>query len=88
MISRRYPASYKEGSLGLTMSQASLWRHGSITNALDQEQRMLQKPIIQPNYLSHDEDRRVLLAGIKISQAFDELVWQHILTMKFTQGIM
>ena len=26
------------------------------------------KPLIQPNYLAHEEDRRVLLAGIKLSR--------------------
>ena len=36
---------------------------------LEQEIKILfEKPQIQPNYLSHEEDRRVLLAGIKISR--------------------
>jgi choline dehydrogenase len=68
------PASYDEGK------QAKLDREPGFSLAAWQQRpeslgyvrarnkNPFEKPQIQPNYLSHEEDRRVLLAGIKISR--------------------
>ena len=68
------PASYDEGK------QAKLDREPGFSLAAWQQRpeslgyvrarnkNPFEKPKIQPNYLSHEEDRRVLLAGIKISR--------------------
>ena len=68
------PASYDEGK------QAKLDREPGFSLAAWQQRPQslgyvrarnknpFEKPQIQPNYLSHEEDRRVLLAGIKISR--------------------
>ena len=68
------PASYDEGK------QAKLDREPGFSLAAWQQRPEslgyvrarnkipFEKPQIQPNYLSHEEDRRVLLAGIKISR--------------------
>ena len=68
------PASYKEGKQAWLdyepgFSLAS-WqqRPESLGYVRANNKNPFEKPIIQPNYLSHDEDRRVLLAGIKMSR--------------------
>ena len=68
------PASYKEGKQAWLdyepgFSLAS-WqqRPESLGYVRAKNKNPFEKPIIQPNYLSHDEDRRVLLAGIKMSR--------------------
>ena len=53
----------------LTRNSFSIMAAASESSSyVEQTIRILLKPIIQPNYLSHDEDRRVLLAGIKMSR--------------------
>ncbi|XDZ66837.1 GMC family oxidoreductase [Alphaproteobacteria bacterium LSUCC0684] len=68
------PASYKEGlqawlddEPGFTLAS---WqqRPESLGYVRARSSNPFDKPIIQPNYLAHEEDRRVLLAGIKLSR--------------------
>ena len=68
------PASYREGFLGKLDTYAGMtsgaWQmrplsagHVRITSA-----EPLAAPLIQPNYLAHEEDRRVLLAAIRTAR--------------------
>jgi choline dehydrogenase len=68
------PASYREGFLGKLDAYAGMtsgaWQmrplstgHVRITSA-----DPLAAPLIQPNYLAHEEDRRVLLAAIRTAR--------------------
>ena len=68
------PASYKEGlqawlddEPGFTLAT---WqqRPESLGYVRAKSSDPFAKPLIQPNYLAHEEDRRVLLAGIKLSR--------------------
>ena len=68
------PASYKEGlqawlddEPGFTLAT---WqqRPESLGYVHARSNDAFAKPIIQPNYLAHDQDQRVLLAGIKLSR--------------------
>ena len=68
------PASYKEGlqawlddEPGFTLAT---WqqRPESLGYVRAKSSDPFAKPSIQPNYLAHEEDRRVLLAGIKLSR--------------------
>jgi choline dehydrogenase len=68
------PASYKEGlqawlddEPGFTLAT---WqqRPESLGYVRAKSSDPFAKPLIQPNYLAHEEDQRVLLAGIKLSR--------------------
>ncbi|HAE08718.1 MAG TPA: choline dehydrogenase, partial [Alphaproteobacteria bacterium] len=68
------PASYREGlqawledEPGFTLAT---WqqRPESLGYVRAKTSDPFDKPLIQPNYLAHEEDRRVLLAGIKLSR--------------------
>jgi choline dehydrogenase len=68
------PASYKEGKQAKLDNEPGFslasWqqRPESLGYVRARNKNPFEKPQIQPNYLSHEEDRRVLLAGIKISR--------------------
>ena len=68
------PASYKEGKQAKLDSEPGFslaaWqqRPESLGYVRARNTNPFEKPQIQPNYLSHEEDRRVLLAGIKVSR--------------------
>ncbi|MDC0955065.1 GMC family oxidoreductase N-terminal domain-containing protein [Alphaproteobacteria bacterium] len=68
------PASYKEGKQAKLDSDPGFslaaWqqRPESLGYVRARTKNPFEKPQIQPNYLSHEEDRRVLLAGIKVSR--------------------
>ena len=68
------PASYKEGKQAKLDKEPGFslaaWqqRPESLGYVRARNKNPFEKPQIQPNYLSHEEDRRVLLAGIKISR--------------------
>ena len=68
------PASYKEGKQAKLDSEPGFslaaWqqRPESLGYVRARNKNPFEKPQIQPNYLSHEEDRRVLLAGIKVSR--------------------
>jgi choline dehydrogenase len=69
------PASYKEGRLGILDNYPGMtigsWQmrpqstgYVHIRNtAIDSD------PVVQPNYLSHDDDKRVLLAAIRVARS-------------------
>ncbi|MGE0253534.1 MAG: GMC family oxidoreductase [Alphaproteobacteria bacterium] len=66
------PASYKEGVPtqlddfpGMTIASWPM-RPLSTGHVRARGADMAVKPLIQPNYLAHDEDRRILLAGIRL----------------------
>jgi len=68
------PASYKEGRQAKLDNEPGFslaaWqqRPESLGYVRARNKNPFEKPQIQPNYLSHEEDRRVLLAGIKVSR--------------------
>ena len=68
------PASYKEGKQAKLDNEPGFslasWqqRPESLGYVRARNNNPFEKPQIQPNYLSHEEDRRVLLAGIKVSR--------------------
>ena len=68
------PASYKEGKQAKLDNEPGFslaaWqqRPESLGYVRARNKNPFEKPQIQPNYLSHEEDRRVLLAGIKVSR--------------------
>ena len=68
------PASYKEGKQAKLDKEPGFslaaWqqRPESLGYVRARNKNPFEKPQIQPNYLSHEEDRRVLLAGIKVSR--------------------
>ena len=68
------PASYDEGKQAKLDREPGFslaaWqqRPESLGYVRARDKNPFEKPQIQPNYLSHEEDRRVLLAGIKISR--------------------
>ena len=68
------PASYKEGKQAKLDKEPGFslaaWqqRPESLGYVRARNTNPFEKPQIQPNYLSHEEDRRVLLAGIKVSR--------------------
>ena len=68
------PASYKEGKQAKLDKEPGFslaaWqqRPESLGYVRARNKNPFEKPRIQPNYLSHEEDRRVLLAGIKVSR--------------------
>ena len=68
------PASYKEGRQAKLDNEPGFslaaWqqRTESLGYVRARNKNPFEKPQIQPNYLSHEEDRRVLLAGIKVSR--------------------
>ena len=70
------PASYREGSVGLLDDFPGMtcgaWQqrpesrgHVRLRSASPQE-----APLVQPNYLDHETDRRVLVAGIRLARRF------------------
>jgi choline dehydrogenase len=68
------PASYKEGNQsqldrqpGMTLA-AWQQRPESLGTVLARSSDPFDKPAIQPNYLSAPEDRRVLLAGLRLAR--------------------
>ena len=69
------PASYKEGNQSALDDQPGMtlaaWqqRPESTGHVLARSADPHAKPEIQPNYLSTDTDRRVLLAGLKLARA-------------------
>ena len=68
------PASYNEGKQAKLDKEPGFslaaWqqRPESLGYVRARNKNPFEKPQIQPNYLSHEEDRRVLLAGIKVSR--------------------
>ncbi len=68
------PASYEEGKQAKLDTEPGFslaaWqqRPESLGYVRARNKNPFEKPQIQPNYLSHEEDRRVLLAGIKVSR--------------------
>jgi choline dehydrogenase len=68
------PASYKQGFVGLLDDfpgmTAGVWQHRpeSVGYVRSRSPDPFVDPIIQPNYLSAPEDRRVLLAGMKLAR--------------------
>ena len=68
------PASYNEGKQAKLDKEPGFslaaWqqRPESLGYVRARNKNPFEKPKIQPNYLSHEEDRRVLLAGIKVSR--------------------
>jgi len=68
------PASYNEGKQAKLDKEPGFslaaWqqRPESLGYVRARTKNPFEKPQIQPNYLSHEEDRRVLLAGIKVSR--------------------
>ncbi|MDC3234519.1 GMC family oxidoreductase N-terminal domain-containing protein [Candidatus Puniceispirillum sp.] len=68
------PASYNEGKQAKLDKEPGFslaaWqqRPESLGYVRVRNKNPFEKPQIQPNYLSHEEDRRVLLAGIKVSR--------------------
>jgi choline dehydrogenase len=68
------PASYEEGKQAKLDNEPGFslaaWqqRPESLGYVRARNKNPFEKPQIQPNYLSHEEDRRVLLAGIKVSR--------------------
>lgn len=68
------PASYREGYVGMLDKfpgiTAGVWQHrpksqGTVRLASGDP---LVAPVIQPNYLSHEDDRRVLVDGIRVAR--------------------
>ncbi|MBM3558653.1 MAG: choline dehydrogenase, partial [Alphaproteobacteria bacterium] len=66
------PASYKEGVPtqldefpGMTIASWPM-RPLSTGHVRARDADMAVKPLIQPNYLAHEEDRRILLVGIRL----------------------
>ncbi len=65
------PASYKEGYLGLLDGfpgmTVGVWDHQPRSTGFVHARSTdpLQDPIVQPNYLEHPDDRRVLLDGMR-----------------------
>ena len=68
------PASYKEGNQSELDSEPGMtlaaWqqRPESVGTVLARSSNAFDKPEIRPNYLSAPEDRRVLLAGLKLAR--------------------
>ena len=68
------PASYKEGSVGLLDDFAGMtcgvWqqRPSSTGYVHTRSADPFDKPIIQPNYLTEEADRQVLLGGLKLAR--------------------
>ena len=68
------PASYKEGSVG-QLDQTSgmtcgLWQHRPKSSGFVRlaSTHFLDSPVVQPNYLSDEHDRKVLLEGIRMAR--------------------
>ncbi|MFL9924524.1 GMC family oxidoreductase N-terminal domain-containing protein [Herbaspirillum lusitanum] len=65
------PASYKEGYLGLLDGfpgmTVGVWDHQPLSSGFVHARSAdpLQDPIVQPNYLEHPHDRKVLLEGMR-----------------------
>jgi len=69
------PGSYKAGFVGLLDSfpgmTVGVWQHRpeSTGYVRARSRDPFEDPAIQPNYLAHAEDRRVLLAGMKLARS-------------------
>ena len=68
------PASYKEGSVG-QLDQTSgmtcgLWQHRPKSSGFVKlsSTHFFDSPVVQPNYLSEEHDRNVLLAGMRMAR--------------------
>ena len=70
------PASYREGSVGVLDDFSGVtcgaWqqRPESRGHVRLRSPDPMQAPLVQPNYLQHEHDRRVLLAGIRLARSF------------------
>jgi len=68
------PASYKEGSVGLLDDfpgmTCGVWQHrpDSAGHVRARSADPFEKPIVRPNYLAEESDRRVLLGGIRLAR--------------------
>lgn len=68
------PASFREGVVGLLDSHPGLtlgvWqeRPESLGYVRARSRDAFDKPIIQPNYLAHETDRKVLIGGMKVAR--------------------
>ncbi|MPM12468.1 Oxygen-dependent choline dehydrogenase [bioreactor metagenome] len=69
------PASYREGYVGMLDvfpgMTCGVWQHrpqsqGQVTLASSEPKA---DPIVQPNYLAHEDDRRTLIRGVRIARA-------------------
>lgn len=68
------PASFREGVVGLLDSHPGLtlgvWqeRPESLGYVRARSRDAFDKPIIQPNYLAHETDQKVLIGGMKVAR--------------------
>lgn len=68
------PASYREGYVGMLDKfpgiTAGVWQHRpqSRGHVRVQSADVLADPLIQPNYLEHEDDQRVLIDGIRLAR--------------------
>lgn len=68
------PASYREGYVGMLDSfpgiTAGVWQHRpeSLGYVRIKSAQPFEDPVIQPNYLTHENDRRVLIDGIRLAR--------------------
>ena len=69
------PASYREGYVGMLDKYPGMtcgvWQHRpeSMGYVHAQSKDPFEAPLIQPNYLDHEEDRRVLIDGMRLARA-------------------
>jgi choline dehydrogenase len=68
------PASYREGYVGMLDTfpgmTAGVWQHRpeSLGHVRIKSSQPFEDPLIQPNYLTHENDRRVLIDGIRLAR--------------------
>ncbi len=68
------PASYREGYVGMLDQYPGMtcgvWQHRPQSKGYVHAQSTdpFDAPIIQPNYLDHEDDRRVLLGGVRLAR--------------------
>lgn len=68
------PASYREGYVGMLDKYPGMtcgvWQHRpeSMGYVHAQSKDPFEAPLIQPNYLDHEEDRRVLIDGMRLAR--------------------
>lgn len=69
------PASYREGYVGMLDKYPGMtcgvWQHRpeSMGYVHAQSTDPFEAPLIQPNYLDHEDDRRVLIDGMRLARA-------------------
>lgn len=69
------PASYREGYVGMLDKYPGMtcgvWQHRpeSMGYVHAQSKDPFEAPLIQPNYLDHEDDRRVLIDGMRLARA-------------------